>query len=167
MNRDAGAYNLPTTYGRILVTRSSSVSRDHMPDEVRRWRTKRRNQVLIFCAWLCYMNMIIVSWLVQQYAVVQPKPMAKSLGMGKFRPPPLRNCLIDIDETRTIELSPEGHIPCKINFISIRPRGWSRIIPSFPLSGFFLCVGLPFFFDLFVTLTRCTDGPILMIMYVV
>jgi len=43
MNRDAGAYNLPTTYGRILVTRSSSVSRDHMPDEVRRWRTKRRN----------------------------------------------------------------------------------------------------------------------------
>ena len=46
MNRDAGAYNLPTTYDRILVTRSSSTSRhsrDHMPDEVRRWRTKRRN----------------------------------------------------------------------------------------------------------------------------
>ena len=42
MNRDAGAYNLPTTYDRILVTRSSSTSRDHMPDEVRRWRTKRR-----------------------------------------------------------------------------------------------------------------------------
>jgi len=27
MNRDAGAYNLPTTYDRILVTRSSSTSR--------------------------------------------------------------------------------------------------------------------------------------------
>jgi len=38
-----GAYNLPTTYDRILVTRSSSTSRDHIPDEVRRWRTKRRN----------------------------------------------------------------------------------------------------------------------------
>jgi len=42
MNRDAAAYNLPTTYDRILVTRSLSTSRDHMPDEVRRWRTKRR-----------------------------------------------------------------------------------------------------------------------------
>jgi len=61
MNRDAGAYNLRTTYDRILVTRSSSTSRDHMPDEVRHWRTKRRNWVHIFCAWLCYMNMIIIS----------------------------------------------------------------------------------------------------------
>jgi len=43
MNRDGGAYNLPTTYDRILVTRSSSTSRDHMPDEVCRWQTKRRN----------------------------------------------------------------------------------------------------------------------------
>jgi len=43
MNRDGGAYNLPTTYDRILVMCSSSTSRDHMPDEVRRWRTKRRN----------------------------------------------------------------------------------------------------------------------------
>jgi len=42
MNRDGGAYNLPTTYDCILVTRSSTL-RDHMPDEVRRWRTKRRN----------------------------------------------------------------------------------------------------------------------------
>jgi len=31
------------TYDRILVTRSSSTSRDHMPDEVRHWRTKRCN----------------------------------------------------------------------------------------------------------------------------
>jgi len=37
MNRDGGAYNLPTTYDRILVTRSSSTSRDRMPDEVCRW----------------------------------------------------------------------------------------------------------------------------------
>ena len=43
MNRDRGAYNLPTTYDRILVTNSSSVSRDHMPVEDRHWRTKRRN----------------------------------------------------------------------------------------------------------------------------
>jgi len=48
MNRNGGAYNLPTTYDRILVTRSSSTSRDHMPDEVRRWRTKRCNWVQIF-----------------------------------------------------------------------------------------------------------------------
>jgi len=34
INRDAGAYNLPTTYDRILVTRALSTSRDHMPDEV-------------------------------------------------------------------------------------------------------------------------------------
>ena len=47
MNRDAEAYNLPTSYDRILVTRSSSTSRDHMLDEVRRWRTKRRNWVQI------------------------------------------------------------------------------------------------------------------------
>jgi len=43
MNRDGGAYNLPTTYDRILVTRSTSTSRDHMPDEVCHWRTKRCN----------------------------------------------------------------------------------------------------------------------------
>ena len=44
MDRDGGAYSLPTTYDRILVTCSSAMSRDHMPDEVRFWRTtKRRN----------------------------------------------------------------------------------------------------------------------------
>jgi len=46
MNRDGRAYNLPTTYDCILVTRSSSTSRDHMSDEVRRWRTKRRNRYI-------------------------------------------------------------------------------------------------------------------------
>jgi len=43
MNRDGGAYNLPTTYDRILVTCSSSTSRDHTPAEVRRWRAKRHS----------------------------------------------------------------------------------------------------------------------------
>ena len=37
MNRDGGAYNLQMTCNRILVMCSSSTSRDHMPDEVRRW----------------------------------------------------------------------------------------------------------------------------------
>jgi len=45
MNRDGGAYGLPTTYDRILVTCSSATSLDHMPDEVRCYRTKRRNWV--------------------------------------------------------------------------------------------------------------------------
>ena len=43
MNRDGGAYNLPMTYNHISVMHSSSTSRDHMPDEVRRWRMKCRN----------------------------------------------------------------------------------------------------------------------------
>ena len=46
MNRDGGAYNLPTTYDCILVMCSSSTSRDHMPDEVRRWWMKHRNEVV-------------------------------------------------------------------------------------------------------------------------
>jgi len=43
MNRDGGAYSLPTAYDRLLVT--CSASRDHKPDadEARRWRAKRRN----------------------------------------------------------------------------------------------------------------------------
>jgi len=43
MNRDGEDYGLPTTYDRILVTCSSATSRDHMPDDVCRWQTKRRN----------------------------------------------------------------------------------------------------------------------------
>ena len=42
-NSPGAAYNLPTTYDHILVTRSSATSRDHMPDEVRLRQTKRRN----------------------------------------------------------------------------------------------------------------------------
>ena len=33
MNRDGGAYSLPTAYDRLLVT--CSTSRDHKPDEAR------------------------------------------------------------------------------------------------------------------------------------
>ena len=43
MNRDGGAYSLPTAYDRLLVTCSTSTSRDHKPDEAGRWRAKRRN----------------------------------------------------------------------------------------------------------------------------
>jgi len=39
MNRDGGAYSLPTAYDHLLVT--CSTSRDHKPDEARRWRAKR------------------------------------------------------------------------------------------------------------------------------
>jgi len=41
MNRDGGAYSLPTAYDRLLVT--CSTSRDHKPDEAGRWRAKCRN----------------------------------------------------------------------------------------------------------------------------
>ena len=41
VNRDGGAYSLPTAYDRLLVTCSTSC--DHKPDEARRWRAKRRN----------------------------------------------------------------------------------------------------------------------------
>ena len=32
------------------------------------------------------------------------KPIAKAMGKDKFRPPQLRNCLVDFDEIRTLEL---------------------------------------------------------------
>jgi len=41
MNRDGGTYSLPTANDRLLVT--CSTSRDHKPDEARRWRAKRHN----------------------------------------------------------------------------------------------------------------------------
>jgi len=44
--------------------------------------------------------------------------MAKSMGMGKFRPPQLRNRLTDFDEIQNLELSPEDHPPCKISLRS-------------------------------------------------
>jgi len=44
------------------------------------------------------------------------KPMAKFMGMGKFRPPQLRNRSTDFDEMRTLELPSEDHPPRKISF---------------------------------------------------
>ena len=41
MNRDGGAYSLPTAYDRLLVR--CSTSRDHKPDDARRLLAKRRN----------------------------------------------------------------------------------------------------------------------------
>jgi len=49
--------------------------------------------------------------------------MAKSVRKGKFRPPQLRNRLIDSDEIRTLVLSPECHSQCKISFRSDDVRG--------------------------------------------
>jgi len=46
------------------------------------------------------------------------KPMAKSMGMGKFRPTQLRNSLTDFDEIQTLELPSEDHPPRKISFRS-------------------------------------------------
>ena len=43
MNRDGGAYSLPTAYDRLLVTCSTSTSHGHKPDEARRLRAKRCN----------------------------------------------------------------------------------------------------------------------------
>ena len=42
--------------------------------------------------------------------------MAKSMGMGKFRPPQLLSRLTDFDEIRNLELQSEDHPPCKIPF---------------------------------------------------
>ena len=83
--------------------------------------------------------------------------MAKSMGMGRFRPPQLRHRLTDFDEIRNLELSSKDHPPCEIDFISIRQRVWSRRIASLPLLGFFV------FFGLFVTRTGPSGGPILTI----
>jgi len=38
--------------------------------------------------------------------------------MANFDPSRLQNRLIDFDEIRTLELSPEDHQPCKISFRS-------------------------------------------------
>jgi len=78
--------------------------------------------------------------------------MAKSMGMGKFRPPQLRNRLTDFDEIRILELPSEDHPPCKISLRSDNV--------SLPLLGFCLCLS---FFGLFVTRTGRNGGPILTI----
>jgi len=54
------------------------------------------------------------------------------MGMGKFRPPQLRNRLSDFDEIWTLELPSKDHPPRKISIRS-DDGGWSRRIPSLPL----------------------------------
>jgi len=48
------AYNLSTTYDCIFITRSTSTSRDHMTDEVHRWRERNVAIRYSFCDLLCY-----------------------------------------------------------------------------------------------------------------
>ena len=43
MNRDGGAYRLPTAYVLFLVTCSTSTSRDHKPDEACHLQAKHHN----------------------------------------------------------------------------------------------------------------------------
>ena len=66
--------------------------------------------------------------------------MAKSMGMGKFRPPPTDpKPLIRFrwnSNLRTTIWRP----PTMQDFVSIRQRGWSRRIASLPLLGLFLCL---------------------------
>jgi len=44
--------------------------------------------------------------------------MAKSMGMGKIRPPQLRNRFTDFYEIRILELTSEDNQKCKISFRS-------------------------------------------------
>jgi len=67
------------------------------------------------------------------------KPMAKSMGNGKFRTPTAPKSV----DRFWYNLKPRTTLwrsPTMQNFISIRQRGWSRRIPSLWLSGFFLCL---------------------------
>jgi len=66
--------------------------------------------------------------------------MAKSMGIGKFRPPQLRNRLTDIEEIRTLELLPEDHPPCKISFRSDDVGGLGKYAVFNCTFGFFLCL---------------------------
>ena len=81
--------------------------------------------------------------------------MAKSMGMGKFRPPtapkPLNRFWWNSNLRTTIWRPPTTQ-----DFISIRRRGWSRRIPSLPLLGFCLC--LSFFF--LVSSSRAQVAPV-------
>ena len=82
------------------------------------------------------------------------------MGVGKFRPPQLRNRLTDFGEIRTLELTSEDHPPRKISFRSddVGGLGECPVCHSW-VSGFvflfFWC--LSFFFGLFVTRIGRTD----------
>jgi len=77
---------------------------------------------------------------------------------GKLRPPQLRNRLTDVDEIRTLELSPGGHPTCKISFRSDDVGGLGEYAVFDCTSEFFLCL-----IGLFVTRTGGTGGPIMTI----
>jgi len=76
--------------------------------------------------------------------------MAKSIGMGKFRPPQLRNRSTDFNEIRTLELISEGHPPCKISFRSYDVGG----LGEYPVSVSF------FVFLFLVTSSRAQVAPV-------
>ena len=67
--------------------------------------------------------------------------MANAMGEGKFRPPQLRNCLTDFDETRTIT-TPETTHHAKFHFDSITSVVSANA--QFATVQFLFC--LPFFF---------------------
>jgi len=83
--------------------------------------------------------------------------MAKSMGMGKFRPPQLRNRLTNRDEIQTLELPPEDHPPCKISFRSDDVGG----LGEYPVCHCQVSFFVFFIFGLLVTRTGHTGGPIL------
>ena len=83
--------------------------------------------------------------------------MAKSMGMGKIRPPQLRNRLTDFDEIRNLELPPEDHHHARFHF---DPTTWVVSVNSQFATVRFLSLS---FFGLFVTRTGRTGGPILTI----
>ena len=76
--------------------------------------------------------------------------MAKSMGMGKFRPPQLRNRLTDFNEMRILELSSEDHPPCKISFRSDDVAGL----------GEYCLVSVFFFLSFLVASSRAQVAPV-------
>jgi len=52
--------------------------------------------------------------------------MAKSMRKGEFRPPQIRNRLIDFDKIRTLKLPPKDRPPGKILFRSNNVGGLSE-----------------------------------------
>jgi len=64
--------------------------------------------------------------------------MAKSMRMGKFQPPQLRNGLTDFDEIRTIELPPKDHPQRKISFRFDDVSGFGKYPVCLCLVSFFV-----------------------------
>jgi len=92
-NRDGGAYNLPTTYDRILVRRWSPYAW---------WSSPLANETsqlgTDFCVWLCYMNILSCWKIVFGRRLVHVRPKEKQE-------------LISGDEI------------ANVNFYAVRPEG--------------------------------------------